>query len=115
MFGCKAGEVLRVASAVAITTAQIAATAIAASARENNRLQARNAREAAQIAEGERRAEEAMNAPGQCTELRFESDPPAAPGSAPPPRAAECGGNILVQNEEGRWQRYNAAPEPTQP
>ena len=113
MFGCKAGEVLRVASVAAIATAQVAASAAASAARENHRREALSAYESAQLAEGERRAEEAMNAPGQCTELRFESDMPAAPGSAPPPRAADCGGNVLIQNEEGRWQRYNADPEPT--
>jgi hypothetical protein len=111
LFGCKAGQVLRVASAVAITTVRVAAVAAAVSGHKHHRVQALNAQETAQTVEGQRRAEVAGNAPGQCTELQFETDPPAAPGSAPPPRASDCG-NVLIQNEEGRWQRYGAAPAP---
>ena len=113
MFGCKAGQVLRVASAVAITTVRVAAIAAAASGNSRPRAHAVTAQDTAQVVEGQRRAEVAGAAGAQCTELWVEVTPPAAPGSAPPPRASDCGGNILIQNEEGRWQRYGAAPVPT--
>lgn len=109
LFGCKAGQVLRVVGAVAVTTVRVAALAAAASS-HHHRVEAESARETAEAAEGQRRAE-AANGPGQCTELFVETIPPAAPGSAPPPRAADCGGNILIQDEDGHWHRHGAAAD----
>ena len=115
MFGCKAGEVLKVASVVAVTSIRVAAAAAAAS-RSQHRAEAGSAPETAESIEAERRAEEAGNRPGQCTELFVETVPPPAAGS-PPPRAADCGGNLLIQDEEGHWRRYgkDAAPPMQEP
>ncbi|MEP7124873.1 MAG: hypothetical protein ABJE95_28350 [Byssovorax sp.] len=108
MFGCKAGEVFKVASAVAITTVKVAALAAAASSHSHH-PEAGNGT-AVWTAEDERRSE-AGNAPGQCTELFVETVPAPAPGAAPP-RAADCGGNMLIQDSEGHWRRYGKDATP---
>ena len=115
LFGCKAGQVLKVVGAVAITTVRVAALAAAASGSHHRveggtpvAVPATPESEAAQ-----RRVEEHANRPGQCTEL-FVASPAAG---SPPPRAAECGGNVLIQDENGRWHHYgnDAAPAIQEP
>jgi hypothetical protein len=115
MFGCKAGQVFQVAAAVAVTTVRIAAVAAAIAATNQHRAQVREEREAAETTIGPPRAEgtvvvvDEAQTPNHCTELRVETAPPAAPGSPPPPRAFACGANVIIQDEEGRWRRYDEA------
>lgn len=111
LFGCKGMEVLRVATAVAFTAAQIAQAASVASAAEQ-RARERHAREEAQEAVGQRRAEEdsAIAAltqdPSRCAEVRVEVVPPPPPGSWVTPRAVECNGIVMIQDHEQHWRRY---------
>ncbi len=106
MFGCKgAGALLRIAGAVAVTTVRVAAIAVAASGSHHHHVAAGPAPATPESEEAQRRAEENVNRPGECTEL-FVETVPAMPAGTPPPRAAECGGNILIQDEEGHWRRY---------
>ena len=116
MFGCKAGEVLQVATAVAITTVRVAAAAAAASG-SHRHAEAGAPAETAESLEAQRRVEENANRPGQCTELFVHTLPPGAPGSAQPARAADCGGNVIYQDEDGHWRSYgpNAVPAIQEP
>jgi hypothetical protein len=107
MFGCKgAGTLLKVAGAVAVTTVRVAALAAAASS-HNHHAEAGSGSgvASAQTDDEQRRADAATNAPGQCTELFVETIPAPAPGTTVP-RAADCGGNMLIQDSEGHWRRY---------
>lgn len=105
MFGCKgAGNILRIASAVAIATVRVAAIAVAASG-SHHHAEAGTPPETPESLEAQRRIEEGANRPGQCTELFVETIPSDHAGS-PPPRAAECGGNVLIQDAEGHWHHY---------
>jgi hypothetical protein len=118
MFGCKAGQVLRVVGVVAVTAVRVAAVAAAASAR-NHRVEAGSApayAESAESAEAQRRVEAAANAPGQCTEILVETLPPAAQENAPQ-RAAQCGGNVIIQDSDGHWRHSGntAAPAIEEP
>ena len=113
MFGCKgAGSVLKVVGAVAVTTVRIAALAAAASASHHHEAGSGNGVASAETDDEQRRAEAAYNAPGQCTELFVETIPAPAPGTAAP-RAADCGGNMLIQDSEGHWRRYGKDATPT--
>jgi hypothetical protein len=116
MFGCKgAGTALRVLGAVAVTTVRVVAVAGALAAHDSRV----HAREAAQTAEGQRRAEEAAayadreQRSGRCTELVVEVVPPPPPGSPPAPRGFDCGGRVLLQNPEGGWRDYDVEGAPT--
>lgn len=118
LFGCKgAGGFVRVLGAVAITTVRVAALAAAASAASSHSSHI-PAHESAQTDEEQRRAEEAaayaeqMNSSGRCTELFVEVVPPPPPGSPPPPRGFDCGGRVLLQNQEGSWRDYDPASAP---
>lgn len=115
MFGCKgAGSLLRVAGVVAITTVRVAA--LAAASGSHHHAEAGSPPETPESLEAQRRVEENANRPGQCTELFVETIPPSAAGS-PPPRAAECGGNVLIQDADGHWHHYgkNAVPAIEEP
>lgn len=117
LFGCKAGQVLKVVGAVAITTVRVAALAAAASGSHHHRVEGGTPGPATPESEAaQRRVEEHTNRPGQCTELFVATVPPTPEGSAPP-RAAECGGNVLIQDENGRWHHYgnDAAPAIQEP
>jgi hypothetical protein len=117
MFGCKAGEVLKVASAVAVATVRVAAVAAVAAASHPHHVEAGSPPETAESLEAQRRAEENANRPGQCTELFVDTLPPGAPGSTAPARAADCGGNVIYQDEDGHWRSYgpSAAPATQEP
>jgi hypothetical protein len=110
MFGCNgAGQLLRVASVVALTTVRVAALAAAASS-HNHHAEAGSG--TVDPAEAELRAQQiAANSPGGCTELFVEMIPPPPPGTAPP-RAADCGGNVLIQDAEGHWHRHGQGAMP---
>ncbi len=111
MFGCKgAGQVLQVAGVVAITAVRVAALAAAASS--HNHPEAGSGYAPDDGTGARRRAAEIdANSPGGCTELFVETVPPPAAGTAPP-RAADCGGNMLIQDSEGRWRRYGKDTTP---
>lgn len=111
MFGCKAGEVLKVASAVAITTVRVAAIAAAASG-SHHHVEAGAPAETAESLEAQRRVEENANRPGQCTELFVDTLPPGAPGTTRPARAADCGGAVIYQDEDGHWRSYGPGSVP---
>ena len=103
---------LKVVGAVAITTVRIAALAAAASGSHHHRVEGGNQVPATPESEAaQRRVEEHANRPGQCTELFVATVPPTPAGNAPP-RAAECDGNVLIQDENGHWHHYgnNAVP-----
>jgi hypothetical protein len=105
MFGCKgAGTALKVVGVVAVTTVRVAAAAAAAS-RHNHHPEAGSAVATIETEEEQRRADAATNAPGECTELFVETIPAPGPGAGVP-RAADCGGNVLIQDSEGHWRRY---------
>jgi hypothetical protein len=106
MFGCKgAGSVLKVVGAVAVATVRVAAVAAAASASHHHEAGSGNGVASAETDEDQRRADAAYNAPGQCTELFVDTIPAPAPGTKVP-RAADCGGNMLIQDSEGHWRHY---------
>jgi hypothetical protein len=114
MFGCKgAGQVLKVVGAVAVATVRVAAIAAAASA-HNHHVEANggSGTASAEPTEAQLRAQEiADNAPGGCTELFVEMVPPPPPGTVPP-RAADCGGNVLIQDADGHWHRHGDGAVP---
>lgn len=118
MFGCKgAGQVLNVVGAVAVTTVRVAAIAAAASRHNHVEVNGGSGTASAPPTEAELRAQEiADNAPGGCTELFVEMVPPPPPGTVPP-RAADCGGNVLIQDADGHWHRHGdgAAPPIEEP
>ncbi len=113
LFGCKgAGGFVRVLGAVAVTTVRVAALAGAAAAAHSHHVHVREteedqrrAAEAAAYADQEQRA-------GNCTEVLVEVVPPPPPGSPPPPRGFDCGGRVLLRNDEGSWRDYDPASEP---
>jgi hypothetical protein len=116
MFGCKAGQVLRVVGVVALTTVRVAALAAAAS-NHNHHVEPGSEPSTAESVEAQRRVEEGANRPGQCTELFVDTLPPGAPGNTAPARAADCGGHVIIQDEEGHWRSYgpNAVPAIQEP
>ena len=115
MFGCKgAGAAFRVLGAVAITTVRVVAVAAAVGA-HNSHVRAR---EEAQTVEGQRRAAEVAayadreQRSGRCAEILVEVVPPPPPGSPPPPRGFDCGGRVLLQNQDGYWRDYDVEGAP---
>ena len=113
MFGCKgAGQVLLAASVLAVATVNLAAIAVAASKPQHRVEGGASVPETPGSLEAQRRAEEGANRPGQCTEIFVETLPPGAPGSTPPVRAADCGGNVIFEDEEGHWRSYGHGAVP---
>jgi hypothetical protein len=53
----------------------------------------------------------AKNPKRRCTEVRVLIVPRPPPGT-PAPRAMDCNGRVLVQDAEGKWRDYDAAPTP---
>ena len=112
MFGCKAGQVLRAVGAVAVTTVRVAALAAAASGHHHRAEAGTAPPPTAESLEAQRRVEENANRPGQCTELFVDTLPPGAPGNTRPARAADCGGNVIIQDEEGHWRDHGTGAVP---
>jgi hypothetical protein len=108
LFGCRGVDAFRVASVLAITTLRVAALAA-----EEHRAEARDPADAALV---QRHAEEdsAMTTlarePSRCTEVRVEVVPPP-PGAWVTPRAVECDGIVLIQDQELHWRRYEGPVE----
>jgi hypothetical protein len=95
------------------TAFEVAAASTASSAHERQVAEAREEREAIEgrRAYAEAAATAAAKDPEGCTEVRVVSVPSAAPG-ATPPRAVDCKGHVLVQDEQGHWRDYDAARGP---
>jgi hypothetical protein len=95
------------------TTFQIASDSAARSAYQRQITAEREEREAI---EGRRAYAEAAEAaaakdPRHCTAVRVVVVPPPAPG-ARAPRAVDCQGRVLVEDEHGHWHDYDAARAP---
>ena len=120
LFGCNAGQALRVVSVVAITTARIAAIATVAAvanahASPRPRAEEPSADGPATPPVAPASLRDAVASVDGCTELRVIVVPPAAEDGPPPPRAVDCGGEVLLQDEEGHWRRYEGEQVPEAP